>query len=101
MDRCKVDVKPVPEHYWSISILMPAPTLLQFSAIGTQKAKPANLALVKKVKDDAPPGFEPVVLNYDKGIALIRILLKDKSEYDTIDAHRRTAACGNLFGLQQ
>ena len=96
----KVTVDPIPDHYWSLSIFDARTDVAAVFSDRDTNSKAANLALVKN-KDDAPPGFEPVVLNYDKGIALIRILLKDKSEFDTIDAHRRTATCGKFFGPWQ
>jgi hypothetical protein len=47
--------------------------------------KPARLALLK-AGQRAPLRYEPVVLQYDKGIALMRILLVDRAEFPTIAA---------------
>ena len=48
--------------------------------------KPARLAVLK-AGQHVPQGYEPVVLQYNKGIALMRILLVDRAQFAT------TAAC--------
>jgi len=54
--------------------------------------KAARLALLK-AGQQAPQGYEPVMLQYDQGIALVRILLANPDEYPAIDAIRRKSTC--------
>ena len=50
------------------------------------------LALVK-AGQVAPAGYEAVSVGYDRGVALIRILLADKAEFPAIDVLRRRSSC--------
>jgi hypothetical protein len=49
-----------------------------------------------KMGQKAPAGYEPVLLGYDQGLALIRILLANPSEFPVVDAIRRKSTCKQL-----
>jgi uncharacterized membrane protein len=90
-----IDVEPVPEHYWSVSIFDARTDVAAVRSDRDTGGKPARLALVK-AGQKAPAGYEPVRLEHDRGIALIRILLADAGEFPAIDATRRKSTCRAL-----
>lgn len=87
-----VRAEPVPGHYWSLSIFDARTDVAAVRSDRDTGGKPAMLAL-HRPGQAVPAGWEPVTLGYNKGIALIRILLADKSEFATIDAVRRKSSC--------
>ncbi len=87
-----VRVEPVPGRYWSVSIFDARTDVAAVRSDRDTGGKPAMLALVK-TGQIAPVGYDPVRVNYDKGIVLIRILLADKAEFAAIDALRRKSFC--------
>lgn len=91
-----VDVAPVRGHYWSVSIFDARTDVAAVRSDRDTKGKPARLALVKKGQA-VPQGYEPVVVKYDRGLALIRILLASPDEFPAIDAIRRKSACRQIY----
>jgi uncharacterized membrane protein len=87
-----VDVAPVPGHYWSLSIFDARTDVAAVRSDRDTGGKTARLALLR-AGQKAPPGYDPVQLDHDRGIALIRILLADPAEYVGIDAIRRKSSC--------
>lgn len=87
-----LDIAPVPDHYWSVSIFDARTDVAAVRSDRDTGGKPARLALLKSGQQ-APQGYEPVLLQYDRGIALIRILLANPDEYPAIDAIRRQSTC--------
>ena len=90
-----VDVASVPSHYWSLSIFDARTDVADVRSDRDTGGKPARLALMK-AGQTAPQGYEPVTLQYDRGIALIRILLASPAEYPVVDAIRRKSTCKQL-----
>lgn len=91
-----VDVAPVPGRYWSVSIFDARTDVAAVRSDRDTKGNAARVALVKKGQQ-APKGYEPVVLQYDRGLALIRILLASPDEFPTIDAIRRKSNCRQIL----
>jgi uncharacterized membrane protein len=87
-----LDIAPVPDHYWSVSIFDARTDVAAVRSDRDTGGKPARLALLKSGQQ-APQGYEPVMLQYDQGIALVRILLANPGEYPVIDAIRRQSTC--------
>ena len=87
-----VDVEPVPDHYWSVSIFDARTDVAAVRSDRDTGGRPARLALLKSGQK-APAGYEPVALKYDRGLVLIRILLADASEFEAVDAIRRKSTC--------
>jgi uncharacterized membrane protein len=96
-----IEVAPVPGHYWSVSVF---DARTDAAAVRTDRdtgGKAAKLVIHRRPTsgqahlgyDTAPEGYEPVPVDYDRGIVLIRILLNDKSEFAVIDAVRRKSSC--------
>lgn len=90
-----VDVQPVPGHYWSVSVFDARTDVAAVRSDRDTKGKPARLALMKKGQQ-APQGYEPVLVKYDRGLALIRILLTSSDEFPAIDAVRRKSTCRQI-----
>ncbi len=89
-----VDVEPVPGHYWSVSIFDARTDVAKVISVRDNGDKPARLLLHHvDFQVELTPGYEHVPLKYSKGIALIRILVPDKSEFAKIDAIRRKSRC--------
>jgi uncharacterized membrane protein len=87
-----IRVEPIPAHYWSVSIFDARTDVSAVRSDRDTGGKPAMLALVK-AGQTAPSGYEPVAVGYDRGVALIRILIADKAEFPAIDALRRKSYC--------
>jgi hypothetical protein len=87
-----IDVAPVPDHYWSVSIFDARTDVAVVRSDRDTGGKPARLALVSKGQV-APAGYERVELAHTRGIALIRILLANREEFAAIDAIRRQSSC--------
>lgn len=87
-----IDVAPVPEHYWSISIFDARTDVAAVRSDRDTGGKPARLALVRGGQA-APAGYEAVPVKHDRGIALIRILLANPNEFAAVDAVRRQSRC--------
>ena len=90
-----IDVEPVPGRYWSVSIFDARTDVAAVRSDRDTQAKPARLALLKKGQQ-APEGYEPVVVKYDSGLALIRILLASSDEFPAIDKIRRKSTCRQI-----
>jgi uncharacterized membrane protein len=89
-----IDVEPVPDAYWSVSIFDARTDVAKVVSVREQGDKPARLVLHNQdMQLEMVPDYDPVALKYDKGIALIRILLNDPSKYAEIDAIRRKSRC--------
>lgn len=92
-----IDVAPVPNHYWSVSIFDARTDVAAVRSDRDTGGRPAKLVLYRSGSTvDTPQGYERVPLPYDKGIALIRILLANPSEFAAIDAIRRRSICKSI-----
>lgn len=87
-----IDVAPVPNHYWSVSIFDARTDVAAVRGDRDTGGKPARLALLRDGQR-APAGYEPIKLDFDNGIALIRILLATAEDFPAVDAIRRNSAC--------
>lgn len=87
-----IDVAPVPDHYWSVSIFDARTDVAVVRSDRDTGGKAVRLALMK-AGQTAPKGYEPVTLQHDRGIALIRILLARPDEFSAIDVIRRKSTC--------
>ena len=88
-----IDVAPVPALYWSLAVFDPR-TDVAFVRNNVQAGgKPIRIALIGDSGGQAPAGYEPVRINGDSGIALVRILVDDRARFPQIDAARRASSC--------
>lgn len=87
-----IDAVPVPAPYWSLSIFdTHTDAVLVRNAIKAGD-KPFRVAVLA-ASQSAPAGYEPVRVDGTRGIALIRILIDDRSKFATIDRERRSTTC--------
>lgn len=87
-----VEAAPVPAPYWSLSVF-DAWTDVVFVRNNIQAGgQPIKLAIAKKGQP-VPDGMAVVRVSGDSGIALIRILVPDRAQFDAIDTARRKASC--------
>lgn len=87
-----IDIEPVPDHYWSVSIFDARTDVAAVRSDRDTGGKVAKLALYRDGQKP-PAGYDPVKLGHDKGLALIRILLREPGEFTAIDAIRRKSSC--------
>ena len=87
-----VDVPAIPDHYWSVSVFDARTDVAAVRSDRDTGGAPARLALVAPGAP-APPGYEAVVLDHARGIALIRILVSGESDYRAVDPLRQKASC--------
>lgn len=89
-----IDVPAVPDSYWSVSIFDARTDVAKVVSVRDNGDSPARLVLHHEdMQLEMVPGYDPVALKHNKGIALIRILLSDPSRYAAIDAIRRKSRC--------
>lgn len=87
-----IDVTPVPGRYSSLSIFDAATDVIFVRNDVQAGGKPFRI-IVAREGQAVPKDAEVVRTNHDKGIALIRLLLKDPSEIGRLDAVRRQSSC--------
>lgn len=90
-----VSVTPVAGRYSSLSIF-DARTDVVFVRNDVQAlGRPYQIAIAREGQA-VPSGIETVRVNYDRGIALIRLLLASPAEITSLDAVRRQSTCTQL-----
>lgn len=91
-----IDVAPMPAPYWSLSVFDPR-TDVAFVRNNLQAGgQPIHVALIGEGGGQAPPGYEPVIVKGNNGIALIRTLVDDRARFPQIDAARRGSRCRSM-----
>lgn len=90
-----VDVEPVPAAYWSLSVF-DARTDVAFVRNNIEAAgKPIRIAIAQP-DQPVPDGMQAVRVNGSSGIALLRILVQDRTTFAAIDAARHKSSCSPL-----
>lgn len=87
-----IDVVPVPGRYSSLSIFDAATDVIFVRNDVEAGGKPYRIVIARDGQI-VPPGAEIVRTNHDRGIALIRLLLKEPAEIGGLDAVRRQSSC--------
>lgn len=87
-----IDVPPVPASYWSLSVF-DAETDVAFVRNNIDSAGSPIRAAVALAGQPVPGGYARVTVAKPRGIALVRILVEDRTAFPTIDAARRQARC--------
>jgi uncharacterized membrane protein len=94
-----IDVTPVPGRYSSLSIFDAATDVIFVRNDFEAKGKPFRI-IVARAGQAVPAGVEVVRTDHDRGIALIRLLLKDPAEIGALDAARRQSSCATVTKLK-
>lgn len=90
-----IEALPVPAPYWSLSVFNDQ-TDVAFVRNNRQSGnRPIRVAIVKPGVA-APAGYEPVPVTADKGIALIRVLVADRTQFGPLDQARRLSTCRSV-----
>jgi len=87
-----IEVTPVAGRYSSLSIFDAATDVIFVRNDVEAGSKPYRI-VVARDGQAVPAGAEVVRTTHDRGIALIRLLLKDPSEIGGLDAARRQSSC--------
>lgn len=88
----EIDVTPVPGRYSSLSVFDAATDVIFVRNDVEAGGKPYRI-IVARDGQTVPAGAEVVRTGHDKGIALIRLLLKDPAEIGALDTVRRQSSC--------
>lgn len=91
-----IDVTPVPGRYSSLSIFDAATDVIFVRNDVEAGGKPFRI-IVARDGQMVPAGAETVRADHDRGIALIRLLLKDPTEISTLDTVRRQSSCRTVI----
>ncbi|MBO9697430.1 MAG: DUF1254 domain-containing protein [Sphingopyxis sp.] len=91
-----IDVTPVPGRYSSLSIFDAATDVIFVRNDVEAAGKPYRI-IVAREGQAVPAGAEIVRANHDRGIALIRLLLKDPTEISALDGVRRQSSCRTVI----
>ena len=94
-----IDGTPVPGRYSSLSIFDAATDVIFVRNDVEAVGKPFRIVLAREGQA-IPAGAEVVRANHDRGIALIRLLLKDPKEIGGLDAVRRQSSCATVTKLK-
>lgn len=94
-----IDVTPVPGRYSSLSVFDAATDVIFVRNDVEAGGNPFRI-IVAREGQAVPPGAEVVRTNHDRGIALIRLLLKDPKEIAGLNAVRRQSSCATVTKLK-
>ena len=94
-----IDVAPVPGRYSSLSIFDVATDVIFVRNDVEAGGKPFRIVLAREGQA-VPAGAEVVRTSHDRGIALIRLLLKDPKEIGSLNAVRRQSSCTPVTKLK-
>lgn len=94
-----IDVTPVPGRYSSLSLFDAATDVIFVRNDVEAGGKPYRI-IVAREGQAVPAGAEVVRTGYDRGIALIRLLLKDPGEIAGLDTARRESSCAPVTKLK-
>jgi len=95
----EIDVTPVAGRYSSLSIFDAATDVIFVRNDVEAGSKPYRVVIAREGQR-VPAGAETIRTNHDRGIALIRLLLKDPGEIAGLDAARRQSSCGPVTKLK-
>ncbi|NIJ36029.1 putative membrane protein [Sphingopyxis panaciterrae] len=94
-----IDVTPVPGRYSSLSIFDAKTDVIFVRNDVEAGGKPFRI-IVARDGQAVPAGAETVRTSHDRGIALIRLLLKDPAEIGALEALRRQSRCTAVTKLK-
>ncbi|WP_293704358.1 DUF1254 domain-containing protein [Sphingopyxis sp. UBA6723] len=94
-----IDVTPVPGRYSSLSVFDAATDVIFVRNDVEAGGNPFRIILAREGQA-VPARAEVVRTNHDRGIALIRLLLKDPKEIGGLNAVRRQSSCATVTKLK-
>ena len=94
-----IDVTPVPGRYSSLSLFDAATDVIFVRNDVEAGGKPYRI-IVARAGQAVPAGASVVRTDHDRGIALIRLLLREPQEISGLDALRRQSSCAAVIKLK-
>ena len=94
-----IDVTPVPGRYSSLSVFDAATDVIFVRNDVEAQGKPFRI-VVARDGQAVPASAEVVRTTHDRGIALVRLLLKDPKEIGALNAVRRQSTCATVTKLK-
>jgi uncharacterized membrane protein len=91
----EVVASPVPDHYWSLTVF-DSVTNVAFVESDRDSRGAAVRVVLATADQVVPKGVRKVVLPDAKGVALIRVLLKNRGEIAAVDSFRKKSFCRPL-----
>lgn len=90
-----VDVVPVPAAYWSLSVFDDRTDVAYVRNNIEADNQPIRIAIAQEGQP-VPDSMTAVRVKGRTGIALLRILVQDRRQFDAIDAARKKSSCKGL-----
>jgi uncharacterized membrane protein len=90
-----ISIKPAPGRYSSLSVFDARTDVVFVRNDMDAGGKPFQIALARRGQK-VPAGVETVRVDYDRGIALVRLLLKTPSDIKDLDGVRRQSTCKSI-----
>lgn len=88
----EVYAHPVPDHYWSLTVFDSATNVAFVRSDRDSRGQPVRIVLAAAGQSVAKGGHA-VTMPDAKGVALIRVLLKNRAEIAQVDRFRKTSYC--------
>jgi len=90
-----IDVAPTPAPYWSLSVFDRRTDVAFVRNNRDTGGASIRIALALRGQE-VPVGLETLWLDDERGIALVRILVESRDEFEAIDRARRASVCQPL-----
>lgn len=91
----EVRANPVPQHYWSLTVFDSVTNVAFVESDRDSKGAPVRIVLAT-AGQAVPQGMRKITMPDAKGVALIRVLLKNRGEIAAVDAFRKRSYCRAL-----
>lgn len=88
----KVHAHPVPGHYWSLTVFDNKTNVAFVESDRDSKGAPVEVVLAT-AGQTVPESARRVAMPSEKGVALLRVLLKDRAEFATVTRYRAQSFC--------
>ena len=89
----RVQVPPIPAAYWSLSVFDARTDVALVRNNRETGGKGIDLVLARPGQITMP-GAQVALVDGNRGIALVRVLVEDRAKFASLDAARRAATCG-------
>lgn len=91
----RVRAHPVPGHYWSLTVFDSETNVAFVESDRDSKGAPVEVILAT-ADQTVPAGVRTVTMPGAKGVALLRVLLNDRAEFDAVTKDRKRSYCRPL-----
>lgn len=91
----RVRANPVPGHYWSLTVFDSATNVTFVESDRDSQGAPVDI-VVATSDQTVPDALRKVVMPGTKGVALLRVLLNSRAEFDAVTRYRRQSFCRPL-----